>query len=277
MSVFDNLFLDEHNETTEDAPHTESLFDFKEPEAEETTEAEVEEHEESADKSADAPEKAAEVEAPVQKTLTYEDLDTFLNKKYETELQRKQLEAYQQEMAKASKVEEPKMPDPLYQPEEYRQWIFDQNKATEQRYEARLEQLQTQMIVDNITSQMDKTIGDAKAKYGEEKFKAAEQWAADVARKDRVGALNYLKSNPSWLHIVELYNKEQDAIEYNKDPEAFLERKLTERQAKANEAEVETTEVAAPVKKKPVKSINNVSSNTREPEEEVPAFFKGLF
>ena len=222
------------------------------------------------------------------KPLTINDVDEFFKRNKELEEQKAELAKYKAEEearrkeAEAKKAEDNKMPDPLYNPEEYRKWVYDQNKAIEARYESRLAEIQNKMVIDNITSNLNRSYNSCVEKFGEDNVKEAEAWAASIIKSSPKEAMAYLQANPSWDYIVTEYNKAKERDEYQRDPEEYINKKIKERESSRNESnevkqDVKTDVNVTPTKeKKVVKSINSIPSKG-DPKPEVPHFFEGLF
>ena len=306
MSIFDDLYLDEENnpietnEVVEDNKATNdiasNLFsDIDEPTTNENN-VTSEDHDDKShdDKSHDennehpseeivTTEIKRDDKSHEAKPLSYDDVDAYIRKTKELEEKERLLKEYQTRDAEIKSKQEEElraknesMPDPIYNPEEYRKWVFDQNKRMEQSYEQRFQQFQEKLIIDNITSSLDKSYDSAKEKYGDDVIKEAEAWAAQIIKTQPREAVEYLKKNPSWDYIANEYTKAKERDEYNRDPEAFINKKIEARNNSIVEQSAQNLQQEPTVKKTPSKSINSVST-APEPKDKVPDFMKGLY
>lgn len=301
MGLFDNYGSDEtvENTITQDPnDHVDGLFDdygtTEDTHSDESTsndnhsnehesDEHVDENNEHVDENNESDvEHNSNESVQEQKPLSYKDLDEYFSKQ-------KQFEAAQAELAKykeieaqqlaAKKAEEDKaneMPDPVYKPEEYRKWQYEQNRKMEDAYNARLEQFQNTAMVENLTSKLDSTYNSTVETYGKDVVSKAEQWAADIIKQSPKEALAILKNNPSWDFIVKEYNKYDMEAKFKADPDAYIaaqvEAKLNE--AKANEQVNQNVRDNKPKRRTP--SINSINT-TPDPQKSVPTYLQGLF
>lgn len=216
------------------------------------------------------------VENPSKEQLTYKDLDDYFKKQKKYDEDIKELTRYKEEEAKNNAAKQAEidksneMPDPVYHPNEYREWNEKRLKEINESYEKRFNQYENKIMVDNITSRLETTYNTTVEKHGKDVVESAEKWAADIINKAPKEALDILKNNPSWEFIVSEYKKNLMETKIKNDPEAYINAEVEKR---LNEIKTNT-----PVedKRRRSPSINSINT-TLDPKKSVPQYLQGLF
>lgn len=286
MSLFDNYGSEETTSIPEnDKVDMTQVFSDLYPEDQPSENAEPSDSSEhnatddvvSSDKIENDENNVVEAQKTNSESLTYNDLDAYFAKQKQFEETQAELAKYKaaeaaqlaEQKAKEDKANE--MPDPVYHPEEYRKWTYEQNKRMEETYSQRFEQMQNQIVVDTITKSLDSTYESTKEKYGNDVVSNAEKWASNIINSHPKEAIELLKANPSWEYIVSEYKKAELQKAISTDPEAYINARIEERMAQQNVEKDTTTS-----KRKPSPSINSITS-APDPEKKVVPFLQGLF
>lgn len=268
--LFDTFASDSNEQETSTGNDIESTENVDDDENNSTEAPKLENEHVSNEQSSDS----------ASKPLSYKDLDDYFAKQKNYEQAQAELARYKEAEAAqlaAKKAEEDKaneMPDPVYHPEEYRKWTYEQNKRVEDAYAARLAQVQNEMVVQNLTRSLDSTYNASVETYGKDTVSNAEKWAANIIKEFPKEAMDILNKNPSWDFIVKEFQKSEMEAKFKADPEAYINAQIEARLAQQTQAQTNTIQDTKAKRRTP--SISSINT-TQDPQKSVPSYLQGLF